>query len=121
MEQRAPQPKRRPQPGDAQSQGGRWAIGDRKLNLLSPITARLTKETLLMLQSVLRALQLPDLRRRILFTLLMLLVFRLIAHIPVPNIDPSALATLQQALRDNQLAALLNIFAGGALQNLAVA
>src|SRR5262245_22597674 len=74
-----------------------------------------------MLQSVLRALQLPDLRRRIVFTLLMLLVFRLIAHIPVPNIDPSALATLQQALRDNQLAALLNIFAGGALQNLSVA
>jgi preprotein translocase subunit SecY len=74
-----------------------------------------------MLQSVLRALQLPDLRRRILFTLLMLLIFRLIAHIPVPNIDPSALASLQQALQDNQLAALLNIFAGGALQNLSVA
>jgi preprotein translocase subunit SecY len=74
-----------------------------------------------MLQSVLRALQLPDLRRRILFTLVMLLIFRLIAHIPVPNIDPSALASLQQALKDNQLAALLNIFAGGALQNLAVA
>jgi preprotein translocase subunit SecY len=74
-----------------------------------------------MLQSVLRALQLPDLRRRILFTLGMLLIFRLIAHIPVPNIDPSALASLQEALKDNQLAALLNIFAGGALQNLAVA
>src|SRR3954467_11717592 len=74
-----------------------------------------------MLQSVLRALQLPDLRRRILFTLVMLLIFRLIAHIPVPNIDPSALASLQQALKDNQLAALLNIFAGGALQNLSVA
>jgi preprotein translocase subunit SecY len=74
-----------------------------------------------MLQSVLRALQLPDLRRRILFTLGMLLIFRLIAHIPVPNIDPSALESLQQALRDNQLAQLLNIFAGGALQNLSVA
>jgi preprotein translocase subunit SecY len=74
-----------------------------------------------MLQSVLRALQLPDLRRRILFTLGMLLIFRLIAHIPVPNIDPSALASLQQALQDNQLAQLLNIFAGGALQNLSVA
>ena len=74
-----------------------------------------------MLQSVLRALQLPDLRRRILFTLGMLLIFRLIAHIPVPNIDPSALASLQEALRNNQLAQLLNIFAGGALQNLSVA
>jgi preprotein translocase subunit SecY len=74
-----------------------------------------------MLQSVLRALQLPDLRRRILFTLLMLLIFRFIAHIPVPNIDPSALQTLQDALAQNQLAQLLNIFAGGALQNLSVA
>jgi len=74
-----------------------------------------------MLQSVLRALQLPDLRRRILFTLAMLLVFRLIAHIPVPNIDPAALASLQDALANNQLAQLLNIFAGGALQNLSVA
>src|SRR6185436_16167470 len=74
-----------------------------------------------MLQSVLRALQLPDLRRRILFTMLMLLAFRLIAHIPVPNIDPTALDTMQKALKDNQLAQLLNIFAGGALQNLSVA
>jgi preprotein translocase subunit SecY len=74
-----------------------------------------------MLQSVLRALQLPDLRRRILFTMGMLLVFRLIAHIPVPGIDPTALASLQEALRNNQLAQLLNIFAGGALQNLSVA
>jgi preprotein translocase subunit SecY len=74
-----------------------------------------------MLESVLRALQLPDLRRRIIFTLLMLLVFRLIAHIPVPNIDPSALQALQDALATNQLAQLLNIFAGGALQNLSVA
>jgi preprotein translocase subunit SecY len=74
-----------------------------------------------MLQSVLRALQLPDLRRRILFTMGMLLIFRLIAHIPVPNIDPSALQSLQEALNNNQLAQLLNLFAGGALQNLSVA
>jgi preprotein translocase subunit SecY len=74
-----------------------------------------------MLDSVFRALQLPDLRRRIIFTLLMLLLFRLIAHIPVPNIDPSALQSLQDALQTNQLAQLLNIFAGGALQNLSVA
>lgn len=74
-----------------------------------------------MLQSVLRALQLPDLRRRIIFTLAMLLVFRFIAHIPVPNIDPTALGSLQQALQNNQLAQLLNLFAGGALQQLSVA
>lgn len=74
-----------------------------------------------MLQSVTRALALPDLRRRILFTLGMLLAFRFIAHIPVPNIDPAALENLRQSLQTNQLAQLLNIFAGGALQNLSVA
>jgi preprotein translocase subunit SecY len=70
---------------------------------------------------VLQALQVPDLRRRVLFTLAMLLVFRLIAHIPVPFLDPTALASLREALQSNQLAQLLNIFAGGALQNLSVA
>jgi preprotein translocase subunit SecY len=45
-----------------------------------------------MLKSVLQALQVPDLRRRVLFTLAMMLVFRFIAHIPVPNLDPNALA-----------------------------
>jgi preprotein translocase subunit SecY len=74
-----------------------------------------------MLESVVNALRLPDLRQRILFTLAMLLLFRLIAHIPVPNIDPTALERLRTALQGNQLAQLLNIFAGGALQNLSVA
>jgi preprotein translocase subunit SecY len=74
-----------------------------------------------MLESVVNALRLPDLRQRILFTLAMLLLFRLIAHIPVPNIDPTALESLRTALQGNQLAQLLNIFAGGALQNLSVA
>jgi preprotein translocase subunit SecY len=74
-----------------------------------------------MLQSVVTALRLPDLRRRILFTLGMLLIFRLIAHIPVPNINPDALRALSEALRNNQLAQLLNLFAGGALQQLSVA
>lgn len=74
-----------------------------------------------MLQSVRQAIALPELRNRILFTLGMLLICRLIAHIPVPNIDPNSLQSLRDALATNQLAQLLNIFAGGALQNLSVA
>ncbi|RRR66697.1 MAG: preprotein translocase subunit SecY [Candidatus Viridilinea halotolerans] len=74
-----------------------------------------------MLQALVRAIQLPDLRRRILFTIGMLLIFRLIAHIPVPNINPGSLQQLRDALATNQLAQLLNIFAGGALQNFSVA
>lgn len=74
-----------------------------------------------MLKAVVRAWYLPDLRNRILFTLGLLLLFRLIASIPVPNIDPQALKQMQQAMQDNQLAQLLNIFSGGALQNFSVA
>lgn len=74
-----------------------------------------------MLQAVVSAVRLPDVRQRILFTLGMLLIFRLIAHIPVPNVDAESLRALQEALQENQLAQLLNIFAGGALQNLSVA
>lgn len=74
-----------------------------------------------MLQAVLRAIQLPDLRRRILFTIGMLLIFRAIAHIPVPNVNPDTLEQLRNELATNQLAQLLNLFAGGALQNFSVA
>ena len=34
----------------------------------------------------------PDLRNKILFTIAMLLVFRVVAYVPVPGIDPSALS-----------------------------
>ncbi len=84
-----------------------------------------------MLQAVISAIRLPDLRSRILFTLGVLLLFRLIAHIPVPNINPAALDELRallqgqgadgQANQLGQLFGLLNIFSGGALQNFSVA
>lgn len=74
-----------------------------------------------MLQAVVRAWKLPDLRQRILFTLGMLLLFRFIANIPVPNIDPAALEELQRQIQTNQLTQLLNMFSGGALKNFSVA
>ena len=50
-----------------------------------------------MLQAVFSAFKIPDLRRKIIFTVLMLLVFRVIAHIPVPGVDLAALEQLPQA------------------------
>lgn len=70
-----------------------------------------------MLQAVRNAFKLPDLRGRILFTLAMLAVFRLGAHVPVPNVDPLALASL---FRSNQLLGLLNMLSGGAMENFSV-
>jgi preprotein translocase subunit SecY len=64
----------------------------------------------------------PDLRNKILFTIAMLLVFRIVAHVPVPGIDP---ASLQSALSKNgslnQIFGLLDVFSGGSLQTFSVA
>ena len=64
----------------------------------------------------------PDLRNKILFTLGMLLVFRLVAHVPVPGIDPTSLQTaLGKTPQYNQLFGLLDVFSGGSLQTFSVA
>jgi len=52
------------------------------------------------------------------FTVAMLLVFRFVAHIPVPGVDPEQ---LRQTFDNNAILGFLNIFSGGALQNLSVA
>jgi len=59
----------------------------------------------------------PDLRRKVFFVLLMLLLFRVAAAIPVPGVDP---LRLKSFLADNQFFGLLNIFSGGALSNLSI-
>lgn len=71
-----------------------------------------------LLQAVLEAFRIPDLRQRILFTFAMLVVFRLVAHVPVPGVDREALAGL---FRTNQLLGMLDLFSGGAMRNLSVA
>jgi len=64
------------------------------------------------------AFKLPDLRKKILFVLVILVVFRLIAAIPVPGADPER---LRQFLGSNQFFGLLNVFSGGVLENLSIA
>ncbi|MBI5258833.1 MAG: preprotein translocase subunit SecY [Burkholderiales bacterium] len=60
-----------------------------------------------------------DLRRRLVFLLLALVVYRLGAHVPVPGIDPNQ---LQQLFKDQQggILGLFNMFSGGAMQRFAV-
>lgn len=69
------------------------------------------------LNTILNALKIPDLRRRILFTAGILVVFRFAAHIPVPGVD---IAALKQLFSRNQLLGLLDIFSGGTLANFSV-
>ena len=60
-----------------------------------------------------------DLRRRLVFLLLALVVYRIGAHIPVPGIDPSQLQQLFQGQQGGILS-LFNMFSGGALERFTV-
>ena len=59
----------------------------------------------------------PDLRKKILFVLFMLALFRLGANIPIPGIDQ---LRLQSFLAGNQFFGFLNIFSGGGLSKLSI-
>src|SRR6266705_3131226 len=60
-----------------------------------------------------------DLKKRLTFLLLALIVFRIGAHIPVPGIDPIKLAELFQSQKDGILG-LFNMFSGGALSRFTI-
>ncbi|ADJ26378.1 preprotein translocase, SecY subunit [Dehalogenimonas lykanthroporepellens BL-DC-9] len=67
-----------------------------------------------LLQAMMDAFSLPDLRRRILITLGILVAFRFIAHVPMPGVDSQALSDL---MGSNAVLGMLDIFSGGALRN----
>jgi preprotein translocase subunit SecY len=68
-------------------------------------------------ESLLNAFRAPDIRRRILVVLGLLIAFRFLAAVPVPGIDRTQLA---QFLAGNPLFGLLNVFSGGGLSNFSV-
>lgn len=70
-----------------------------------------------MLDSFRDAFRLPDLKRRILFSLGVLFIFRLGAHVPTPGIDAQAMSAL---FDQGGVLGFLDIFAGGALRRFSV-
>jgi preprotein translocase subunit SecY len=76
-----------------------------------------------MFDAVRNAWRLPDLRRKVLFTLFILVVYRVASHIPVPGVDVNALNQLFSGATQGgtgQLLGLLDIFSGGALSTFSV-
>jgi len=59
----------------------------------------------------------PDLRKKILFTLGVIVIFRVLAHVPIPGVD---LNSLRNLVSGNQLLQLLDIFSGGTLFNFSI-
>jgi len=77
-----------------------------------------------MLAAYANSIRIPELRRRILFTLGIITLVRLTANIPCPGVDPNQLDLLFENMRGRAGGGLLNmfdLFSGGALENFAVA
>jgi preprotein translocase subunit SecY len=72
-----------------------------------------------MLSGFQNASRVPELRRRVLFTLAMLAVYRLGVHVPTPGIDRQAMAAFFDQQK-NTLFGFLNLFSGGALEQFSV-
>jgi preprotein translocase subunit SecY len=63
--------------------------------------------------------KIPELRKRILFTVAMLVVYRIGCHIPIPGIDPAALKIFFASMK-NTLFGFFDLFAGGAFNNMSI-
>ena len=70
-----------------------------------------------LVQAMMDVLTLPDLRRKILFTLGILVVFRFMAHVPLPGVD---IAALEEFFGKNLLFGMLDLFSGGAMTSFSV-
>jgi len=66
-----------------------------------------------------RAFRTPDLRKKLLFTLGIIVVYRVGTHIPIPGVDyTSVQRCVDEASGQQGIFGLVNMFSGGALQRL---
>ena len=70
-----------------------------------------------MLSALSNVFKIPELRDKIVFTLIMFAVFRMGTHIPVPGVDPSA---IEQLFNNGSLFGLLDLFSGGAFSKFSI-
>jgi len=71
-----------------------------------------------LLQAMIDAFSLPDLRKRILITVGILVVFRFVSHMPLPGLDADR---LKELFESNALLGMLDLFSGGAMKQFSVA
>ena len=70
-----------------------------------------------MLSALGNIFKIPELRQKIIFTLIMFAVFRMGTHIPVPGVDPTA---LEKLFANGNLFGLLDLFSGGAFSKFSI-
>jgi preprotein translocase subunit SecY len=72
------------------------------------------------LQTILNAFSVPEIRRKIAFTAAMLLLYRLGAYIPAPGVDIDAVKDIEQNFGGSNILGFLNLFSGGSLSRLSL-
>ncbi|MFZ9444220.1 MAG: preprotein translocase subunit SecY [Ilumatobacteraceae bacterium] len=73
-----------------------------------------------MLSNLKNIFKVPDLRNKILFTILMVVLYRIGAHVRVPGIDDQAVRQLRESARQQGALGFLNLFSGGAFSSFAI-
>ena len=73
-----------------------------------------------MLQALRNAFRIPEVRNKLIFTGLVILVYRFIAHVPVLGVDKSALTSLLNSSEAGGLVGVLNLLSGGAVSNFSI-
>src|ERR1700755_3081295 len=73
-----------------------------------------------MATTILRALTVPEIRKKLAFTALLLALYRLGSHIPVPGVNVQAVKDAQESFGGGGILNLLNTFSGGGLSRIAL-
>ncbi|MBU1613036.1 preprotein translocase subunit SecY [Patescibacteria group bacterium] len=70
-----------------------------------------------MWDKIIQAWKIEDIRRNMLFVIGALVIFRVVAHIPVPGVN---LENLRHLFESNQILGLMNLFSGGTMENFSI-
>lgn len=70
-----------------------------------------------MLSALANIYKIPELRQKVIFTLIMFSIFRMGTHIPVPGVNP---AVIEQLFNSGNLFGLMDLFSGGALSKFSI-
>src|SRR3954449_10987001 len=73
-----------------------------------------------MVATILNAFRVPEIRRKLLFTALLLALYRLGAYIPVPGVNTDALDAIEKNYAGSNILGFLNLFTGGGLSRIAI-
>jgi preprotein translocase subunit SecY len=72
------------------------------------------------LATIAKSFTVPEIRKKLAFTALLLALYRLGSHIPVPGVDTAAVKSIQQNFSGSNILGFLNLFSGGGLQRVAL-